>query len=52
MTVGELREKLAAWPQDAEIAVLELRPMSPVDARPVKDLSYWTAYNMAFVVID
>jgi hypothetical protein len=47
MTVRELINELAKWPQDAEVRVDDLG----VD-RPITELDYYAAYNVGYVVID
>lgn len=49
MTVGELAELLAGWPQDAPVAVAVGEPGGDVAA--VTGLGYWAAYDTSCVVI-
>lgn len=52
MKVADLITALERYPRDAEVAVSVPMPDEVTDGRPVVRLSYWTAYNMAFVIID
>lgn len=52
MTVGELRERLAAWPQDANVARVADNADGLGDFEPVTSTSYWAAYDEGYVVID
>jgi hypothetical protein len=47
MTVRELIEELAKWPEDTEVRV-----GGYTNDRPVRQLDFYAAYNMGYVVID
>jgi hypothetical protein len=47
MTVRELIEELAKWPQDTEIRV-----DNNGDDRTIASLDFYAAYNVGYVVID